>query len=299
VLLSYGLPTWPHEGLEGWALGGIALAITLVAATLSYRFVEQPVRRGGFRATARAVLNVPSRSLRALGASLAMVAAVALAGGGVVAVLSDPGRGETEAIIAAGQQAIADAGAAPAPQGPPSAQLASGDQITAIGDSVMLAAAPTLQQQFPGIAIDAAVSRSMYAAPGIVQAQLDAGSLRKVVVVALGTNGPIELSTLDQIRAIIGPDRELIVVNAQAPRGWIPGVNAELSSFALVYRNVELANWHDAAQPILGELARDQIHFGPIGAGVFTGTIEAAVERLAELPPLRDDSTALAVPTPE
>ncbi|MEO5535549.1 MAG: acyltransferase family protein [Pseudolysinimonas sp.] len=299
VLLSYGLPTWPHEGLEGWALGGIALAITVVAASLSYRFVEQPVRRLGFRATARAVLNVRPRSLRALGASLAMVVTIALAGVGVAAALSDPGRGETEAIIEAGQQAIVDAGATPAPQATPGAQIATGDQITAIGDSVMLAAAPALQQQFPGIAIDAAVSRQMYSAPGIVQSQLDDGSLRTVVVVALGTNGPIERSTLDRIRTIIGPNRELILVNAQAPRGWIPGVNAELSSFALVYRNVELANWYDAAQPILGELARDQIHFGPIGAGVFTATIEAAVERLAELPPLRDDSTALAVPTPE
>ncbi|MEO8528645.1 MAG: acyltransferase family protein [Pseudolysinimonas sp.] len=301
VLLTNAYPTWSRDGLGGWALGAIALAVTLVAAALSYRFVEQPIRRHGFRATARAMYEVAPRSLRALGVSVAMVAVVGLTGAAVAAVISDPGQGEVEGFVLAGQQAIDDAGASAAPAAAPTpgAVVASGDQITAIGDSVMLAAAPALQEQFPGIAIDATVSRSMYAAPGIVQSQLDAGSLREVVVVALGTNGPIERSTLDQIRAIIGPNRELIVVNAQAPRGWIPGVNAELSSFALVYRNVELANWHDAAQPILGELARDQIHFGPIGAGVFTASIEAAVERLAELPPLRDESTALAVPTPE
>jgi hypothetical protein len=138
----------------------------------------------------------------------------------------------------------------------------------------------------------------MYTAPGLVQAQADAGTLRPIVVLALGTNGPIERSTLEQVRSIIGPDRELVVVNAQAPRGWIPGVNAELASFALVYRNVELANWHDAIQPFLGEMARDQIHFGPIGAGVFAGAVGDALTRLEQLPPLRDESTSLAVPTP-
>ncbi len=109
-----------------------------------------------------------------------------------------------------------------------------------------------------------------------------AGALRPVVVLALGTNGPIERTSLEEVRRILGPDRELIVVNAQAPRGWIPGVNAELSSFALVYRNVELANWHDAIQPYLSEMARDQIHFGPIGAGVFATAVGEAVERLAD-----------------
>ena len=86
----------------------------------------------------------------------------------------------------------------------------------------------------------------------------------------MGTNGPIDRSTLEEVRGILGPTRELIVVNAQAPRGWVPGVNAELSSFALVYRNVELANWHSAIQPFLHEMARDQVHFGPTGATIFT-----------------------------
>jgi hypothetical protein len=75
-------------------------------------------------------------------------------------------------------------------------------------------------------------------------------------------------------------------------------VNAELSSFALVYRNVELANWHDAIQPFLSEMSRDQVHFGPFGAGVFAVTVGDAVDRLAALPPLRDESTSLSVPTP-
>ncbi len=298
VLVGAALPTWPREGFESWAIGGIALAITVVAATLSYRFLEQPIRRLGFRGTARAILDVAPRSRRAFGAIFGMLLATALAGASIAALVADPGRGEAQVYIEAGQEAIVDTGepAAPVAEEVPD-DVTTGDEITAIGDSVMLAAAPALQAAYPGIAIDAAVSRSMFSAPGIVQAQLDAGTLRPVVVLALGTNGPIERATLERVRDLIGPQRELVVVNAQAPRGWIPGVNAELSSFALVYRNVELANWHDAIQPYLGEMARDQVHFGPVGAGIFTGTVEDAVERLAALPPLRDESTSLSVPT--
>ncbi|HWH98226.1 MAG TPA: acyltransferase family protein [Pseudolysinimonas sp.] len=301
VLVGATLPAWPREGLPAAALGGIALAFTVVAATLSYRFIEQPIRRHGFRATARAVLDSAPRSRRAFGAAFAMVLVTGLAGTSIAALVADPGRSEAQALIEAGQEAIEEAPpVSPAPVDEDAAEdsVTTGDEITAIGDSVLLAAAPAMQTAYPGISIDASVSRSMYAAPGLLQAHAAAGTLRPVVVIALGTNGPIERSTLEEVRRIIGPGRELVVVNAQAPRGWIPGVNAELSSFALVYRNVELANWHDAIQPYLQEMARDQVHFGPIGAGIFTSAVKDAIDRLAALPPLRDESADLSLPTP-
>jgi peptidoglycan/LPS O-acetylase OafA/YrhL len=303
VLVGSALPTWPREGLESATLGGIALAITVVAAALSYRFIEQPIRRHGFRAVARAVLDSAPRSRRALGAAFAMVLITGLAGTSIAALVADPGQGEAQVYIEAGQEAIDEAAPVTPVEDDAIANAAAdaittGDEITAIGDSVLLAAAPAMQTAYPGIAIDASVSRSMYSAPQILQSHVAAGTLRPVVVIALGTNGPIERSTLEEVRSIIGPGRELVVVNAQAPRGWIPGVNAELSSFALVYRNVELANWHDAIQPYLHEMARDQVHFGPIGAGIFAAAVTDAVDRLAALPPLRDESADLSLPTP-
>lgn len=303
VLVSASYTAGPREGIEGIVRGAIALAITLVASALSYRFIEQPIRRHGFRATARAVLDAAPRSRRALGAAFAMILMAGLAGTSVAALVADPGRGEAQAYIEAGQEAIDEAEPTAPPSGAGSAAaeqdaVTTGDEITAIGDSVMLAAAPALQEAYPGIMIDASVSRSMYVAPSIVQALESAGTLRPVVVIALGTNGPIDRRTLEEVRDILGPTRELVVVNAQAPRGWIPGVNAELSTFARIYRNVELANWHGAIQPYLHEMARDQVHFGPIGAGIFAGAVTDAVDRLAALPPLRDESADLSLPTP-
>ena len=301
VLVGAALPTWPREGLEAAAIGGIALAITVVAAALSYRFLEQPIRRHGFRGTARAILDAAPRSRRAFGAILGMLLAIGLTTTSVFALVADPGRGEAQAYIEAGQEAIEEAGepaTVPVDEEAAADDVTTGDESLAIGDSVLLAAAPALQEAYPGITIDAAVSRQMSSAPGVLGAYVDAGALRPVVVIALGTNGPIDRATLEEVRAMIGPARELIVVNTQTPKGWTPGVNEELASFALVYRNVELANWYDAIQPYLGELARDQVHFGPIGASIFTATVGDAVNRLAALPPLRDESTSLSVPTP-
>ena len=51
ILVVAALPGWARDGWQGWALGGIALAITVAAAALSYELVEQPIRRDGFRAT--------------------------------------------------------------------------------------------------------------------------------------------------------------------------------------------------------------------------------------------------------
>jgi hypothetical protein len=167
-------------------------------------------------------------------------------------------------------------------------EIASGDQIIAIGDSVMLAAAPQLQARFPGIAIDAAVSRQMRQAPEILRALARKGQLRPIMIIGLGTNGSIDVATLHEMRGILGPDRQLVLVSAQAPRGWIAGVNASLVAFADDYRDVVIADWRTAIAPRLDVLARDQIHPGSAGGRIYAGTVAAALVQLAELPPSVD-----------
>lgn len=293
VLMSDWLYTAQPAWLRApWVAGVGAVLVTFAAAAVSYRFVEQPIRRDGFKATFARWLMPWRRGVRAAAVGVtSAVLVLCLGAASAVALVSDPGRSELELLLAEAQAKVDAANAAkPAPEAAPAIELPTGDRITAIGDSVMLAAAPQLQERFPGIDIDAAVSRSMYVAPGMVQALMDAGALRDVVVVALGTNGPIEWDTLEEVRALIGPDRQLVLVNVQAPRYWTDGVNAELNAFAQRYRQVELANWQAAIAPSVHELAPDQIHpGGPITGGIYSDAIMDALQRLAELPPLRSE----------
>ncbi len=313
VLATTALPGWRVSPSGALALGALTLLVTVVAAELSLRLVENPVRRLGFRATIAGFLHWWRRPLWRTAVAVTLTVGVIAAGAATVTAVTIDPRSSAQASIELGQAAIGagpsspqdpaagssaaasgdgvSAGPAappvPAPSPPPS--LPAGEGITAIGDSVMLAVTPSLQQAFPGISVDAVVSRQLRAAPELLQAQADAGLLRDTVVVALGTNGAIAPDTLERVHTIVGPQRRLVLVNVQAPRIWTEGVNATLDAFAQQHRNVELANWRDAIAPRLGLLAGDQIHAGGPDAGaVYVAALTGALQRLAQLPPVLD-----------
>lgn len=296
ILLGAALPGIDRIGEQSWMLGLGALAIAVPIAAASYRFIEQPIRTRKSEAALRGETGWARPRRVALGTAAAL-ALLGLVAGSAWAVTRAPAQSEAALLIAAGQAAIEGRAATVplrvplqdrAPSPAPQSSLLTGDDLFAVGDSVMLAAAPQLQERFPGIAIDAAVSRQMRQAPEIVRALADAGQLREVTIIGLGTNGSIDPATLHEIRSILGPDRFLVLVSAQAPRGWIPEVNTHLVAFADDFREVVIADWHSAIAPQLGLLARDQVHPGSAGGRVYTGTIEGALYYLDGLPDLVD-----------
>ncbi|WP_159500202.1 acyltransferase family protein [Microbacterium sp. 18062] len=280
LLVAAVQDTGIDQPFPAW-VGAVALAVTLIAAEASYRLVETPVRRRGFRRTARAFRDALRGSARRRAVAWgAAAAAVALLAGTTAAVVTAPSVSSGQAVVEAGIAALEDQQPLPTPtETPGTGAVVSGDQITAVGDSVMLASAPGLLEHFPGIHVDAAVSRSMYAAPGILRDLAAAGQLRPFVVLALGTNGPISPRTLDDVLEVIGPDRQLILVNAYAPRSWTDGVNADLAAFARARPAVQVADWSDAIAPHLDLLAGDQIHPGAAGGRVFAEAVDEAVQR--------------------
>jgi hypothetical protein len=290
VLLVAAVP----DGAPVWVVPSVGLVITVAAATASYQFVEVPIRRGGFRGFAA----LPGRLVVGVGA-FSLVAALTISAAAV-----DPGKGEAQLAIEQGEAAVAAvAGADEArpiafgQRRPP--PMPTGDQIYAIGDSVMLAAAPWLQERLPGIAIDAEVSRSMWAAPDLVQSVVDAGMMRPILLLGLATNGDVDPTDLQTVLDIVAPDTLVIVVNGQAPRDWIPIGNQTLADFARLEHTVELANWHAAIAPQVYELASDQVHpGGPISGGIYVDSICDALQRLAERPPLLDANDYLVLNRP-
>jgi peptidoglycan/LPS O-acetylase OafA/YrhL len=318
VLLSAALSTLDQSGWARWMLGGVALAVTVALAAASYSWVEQPVRRTGW-----AALGPRLPKQKALRGLVGAVAVVSLGAGPAVAVIRAPLATQAELSIAAGEAALrlaaqsrsspvqldpivgrdasesrlAERPSEPSPQpAPPSTDQAEpvvpaaplGAEILAIGDSVLLASAPALHERFPGIAIDAVVARQMKDAPQLLREHAAVDGLRPVVVLALGTNGPVEIATLDEVREILGPDRELVLVTAQAPREWTEVVNANLAEYAARHRTVELCDWRAAIQPHLNLLAGDQIHPGVTGAELYASALAEPLTRLAVAPRTSD-----------
>ncbi|MEP9382141.1 acyltransferase family protein [Nocardioides sp. KR10-350] len=295
VLLRYRAPVWTHVHPVRCAV--VAVLLTAAAATASYLLLERPIQRDGFREYAAGVV----RRLRWPGpARIALVTAgvVALAcvGATAVAALRAPQHTVAEAQILAGQRAIAKASLAASHRtaATPTAQrrreharhaekgrhrtpLPLGPRLTAVGDSVMLASAPGLLARFPGISIDAKVSRQAGVVPGILRDLARHHRLRPVVMVGVGTNGPIPAGTLEAIRRILGPKRELVLVNVYVDRPWAGGVNRTLASYAAHARRTRLVDWRSAIAQHQDLLGPDHIHPGPSGGRLYAATVAAAL----------------------
>nr|WP_277745348.1 acyltransferase family protein [Bifidobacterium callitrichidarum] len=249
-----------------WPLAMAAL-LTAVAVTISWLMVEKP-------AASRSALFVilPIRKPGAAHIVRAVIVDVLLAAslfGAVQGVANAPAKTAMQMQLEEQARQLEETQKKEhvlirhrVPQPPkPKFAMPTGDEITAIGDSVMLASSQGLSSVFPGIQTDAEVSRSILVAPELIQNDLAAGTLRQWVLVGLGTNSAITADELDQIHDLIGPDRVLVLVNAHGDRTWIPPTNQVLADYAAAHPdNVVLVDWDAAANANPQVLGSDGIH---------------------------------------
>ena len=144
----------------------------------------------------------------------------------------------------------------------------------------MVASAAALNAALPGIYIDAQVGRAMIAGIAIVQTLAADGELRHYVVVGLGTNGPVSTAQIRQLRDLIGPGRDLILVNTFGPMPWEVSVNEVLDGAARHMVRVSLADWHAAIASHTDLLWPDGIHPQPSGAELYAQVVLAAIQAL-------------------
>jgi len=288
---SYGLYLWhwPVLVLGARLFGHRSLlvviaevVISLLLAAASYRWIERPVQRYGYRGA----YVLAKGSVRSGGKGvhhLAMFGAAALTAACLFAAISlmkapPPPSNALEDQLASAQLAVeraplttpqppgealakpmAAGASAPCPSSPP-----PGDQITALGDSVMLAASPSLLAALPGIQIDAQTNRSMQAGSDILAARVRDGSLRPVVVLGLGTNGEFPRAMLDRVIDQLGPTRTVYLVNLYLPtKPYTSEINDTLAAVAKARPNVHLADWQAVAAGHLDALYSDGIHPKP------------------------------------
>ena len=146
----------------------------------------------------------------------------------------------------------------------------------------MVASAAALDAALPGIYINGQVGRAMVAGLALIQSLATRGELRHYVVVGLGTNGPVSAAQIRQLRRLIGPNRDLILINTFGPMPWESSVNGVLDAAARHTARVSLADWHAAITGHAGLLWPDGVHPRPSGAKVYARVVVAAIQ--AELP---------------
>lgn len=157
-------------------------------------------------------------------------------------------------------------------------QLAQNIQVTAIGDSVMAGASNDLKQLMPKALIDAAVSRQLSVAFGLLDNYKKQGVLADNVLIGLGTNGPFSMNDLDQIMREVGPNRKVFWINVHVPtRDWQKPVNNLLRQGAKLYHNLIIIDWYSYSKNHPKWFYDDHTHPNIVGSKYYSEFITKAI----------------------
>ena len=296
---SYGLYLWHwplivllRQLLPGsspvWLLPVSAIALTFGIAELSYRYLEMPIRQRGFSilfktAIKRWQTTTSAASMRTYMRPHSVTLIVLLALGLTTAtVISAPTKTSAQLSVEKGQNAIREQATESkriVTINPTKKTPLEGPHITAIGDSVMLASTPQLQETFPGILINAEISRSIRRGGLETISHLQStDELRDIVIVALGTNGYFGDGNLDTLIAQLGK-RKAILVTAHADREWTAPNNNDMVAAAKRYSNVVVAEWDTAISAHPDYLSDDGIHPTKEGEVIYADCIVRAYQK--------------------
>jgi peptidoglycan/LPS O-acetylase OafA/YrhL len=259
--------------LHGPVLVVLQLALTLVLADLSYRYVEQPFRQRRGSKAAPAWLGVGRPALAAVVAATVLV----VGWSGLVSGGRTPGLHADVASANPGTQQGNSGATGPDGTVIRMPTLRDPPKVLAIGDSVMAGAADTLRREFKGNAIvDAKEGRQPTDYPDVVEAYRNSGGLPNHVIVQIGNNGPIWYDDLVALRDSLEGVEHVYLLNVEVPRSWEGEVNSELSEFVPSdWPQATVIDWHSAAADS-SDLTYDQIHLTPAGERLYASLIAQA-----------------------
>jgi hypothetical protein len=149
--------------------------------------------------------------------------------------------------------------------------------VTAIGDSVMIDAAPALRSTLPSVTIDAAVSRSALPGPAILLALARSGRLGRSILIDLGTNGGISPSVIDAMLDIAAGRRVVMVTSHCGYCSWTTAGNAIIRATCVRRRNCFVADWDTLALAHRAWFGADGVHMaiGGEGADAYANLVRA------------------------
>lgn len=289
---------------KSWILGLVAVPISLLLSEISYQFIENPFRRGGYKKTWKTYWSSRpgfSELRDGFGKTMWPVVpflVIASVAGVVYGVVNSSDKTELEQQLEQLQQQNQSSNNAPAqpndaaPQPPAednddkaaakdkkTRPMPQGKDITAVGDSVMLASSGALKQRFPQIYVDADVSRHYTAGIQILQQLKDSGQLRDTVFLGFGTNGPAFPDQIKEALDIIGEDHTVVMAVPYGDREWIAQSQQDVLDAAKEYDNVYIADWCGHAQSNPEILYSDGVHPMPERTGEYSDAFYDALKQ--------------------
>jgi hypothetical protein len=150
--------------------------------------------------------------------------------------------------------------------------------VVAVGDSVMLGAAPALQTVFGRhLIVNAVEGRQFYTAVSVV-ASYERRLHPRLVIIHLGNNGYVPFGQLQSMLATLRPAHTVVLINLHVDKPWQNSVNDALAYAARTHPNVIVADWDGAANGHSG-IFYDGTHVTPAGAHLYASVLVGAIAK--------------------
>ena len=149
--------------------------------------------------------------------------------------------------------------------------------VAGIGDSVMLGSKIEIEKRLGGGVVDATVSRQFNNAPKLVAGLLARPTPPEVIIIGLGTNGPVQERHFEEVMEIAGSEPLMVFVNVHVPRTWEATSNRELAAGVDRHDNAVLVDWFAATEGRNNLFANDGFHPKQPGRVIMAELIAAAI----------------------
>ena len=124
-----------------------------------------------------------------------------------------------------------------------------------------------LEWDIPGVDVQASVGKQWTTGEVLLQQEKSAGQLGAVVVVGLGTNGPITTAQFNSMMSVLSGASRVIFINVVVDRPWQDPNNTVLAAGVHRNRNAVLVDWNTLSSQNPGWLYSTGTHLPINGTG--------------------------------
>lgn len=279
--------------VENVAVDVLFAFISFVAADLSYRFVEEPMRKDGFiKSLEKLVDRARDGIVGRVQAGVCVVLVIAT----IVAIATAPAKTQLQMQIEQqqaeqaqqaqdAQQNNTEGGSPQDPGSIPNYDesqmkgIPDSSTITAIGDSLISGNSIGFEEEFPEINFLAEPIRQWEQGVEVVKEGNQQGLIRQNVILDFGTNGGVaDEDLVRQVLDELGPNRRILLYNIYSPSTFVDEANEIYEKFAEEYPNVYLVDWNSVASAHPEYLLSDRTHTNIEGQNAFVAAAKEVFE---------------------
>lgn len=279
--------------VENVAVDVLFALISFVASDLSYRFIEEPMRKDGLiKSLEKLVDRVREGIVGKIQAAVCVVLVLAT----IIAIATAPAKTQLQLQIEQqqaeqaqqAQEAQQNAGNG-SPQDPGSIPnydesqmtgIPDSSTITAIGDSLISGNSIGFEEEFPEINFLAEPIRQWEQGVEVVKEGNNQGLIRQNVILDFGTNGGVSDEALvRQVIDELGPNRRILLYNIYSPSSFVDEANVIYEKIAEEYPNVYLVDWNSVASGHPEYLLSDRTHTNIEGQNAFVAAAKEVFEK--------------------